>query len=395
MESPAPVRTEGMRRDMRRFAVTFLITLGGGIALLRFFGVPASVVVEREENAVQCGTDACSGLATQLIGQRRDGFLLPSGEMLCVGEYSGLGPLRFGWARFTSYGGRSEDPIWCFLGCNGDIARVRRAYSVSDFSDGMALYEVTSGLLGISYKYGYLDSDLNVIPAKFDAARDFHEGLAAVNRGASNWNRGAVRGGKWGYIDRSGQFVIKPKFLSAYDFSEGLAVASTGAKDGYIDRSGNWVIEPVFWFAREFSEGRAPVSTDRGWAYIGRDGQFAFDKQFYNALTFSEGLAAAADSETELYGYINCDGDWVIQPKYCTARPFSQGRAAVARRVELIGTWTSKWGYIDSNDRVVVPLEYSSAKPFENGIGLVYEEIDASHSRRIYFDLDGKRIEPH
>jgi len=54
-----------------------------------------------------------------------------------------------------------------------------------------------------------------------------------------------------GYIDRSGKFVIEPKFLQAGVFTEGLASAwvedSMGdGKCGLIDKSGAWVIEPKY-----------------------------------------------------------------------------------------------------------------------------------------------------
>jgi len=36
-------------------------------------------------------------------------------------------------------------------------------------------------------------------------------------------------GGKWGYIDRTGHFVIEPAFDEASSFSGGLAVIGTDA----------------------------------------------------------------------------------------------------------------------------------------------------------------------
>ncbi|ECC1273812.1 WG repeat-containing protein, partial [Campylobacter coli] len=52
--------------------------------------------------------------------------------------------------------------------------------------------------------------------------------------------------GRWGFIDRSGKFVIKPKFDSIWDFSEGLAKVKLNGKYGFIDKSGKIVIEPKF-----------------------------------------------------------------------------------------------------------------------------------------------------
>ena len=47
----------------------------------------------------------------------------------------------------------------------------------------------------------------------FDYIGDFNEGLARI-----------VVGKKYGYIDHSGQVVIKPRFDQAWSFHEGLAL---------------------------------------------------------------------------------------------------------------------------------------------------------------------------
>lgn len=83
-------------------------------------------------------------------------------------------------------------------------------------------------------KFGYLDMDNKiVIEAKFNEATDFSDGLAAV----------AVKDGNqlfWGYIDKTGNFVIEPKFTEQpRPFSEGYAVVTK--KDGrfcYLNKEG-------------------------------------------------------------------------------------------------------------------------------------------------------------
>src|SRR5947199_3031800 len=68
--------------------------------------------------------------------------------------------------------------------------------------------------------------------------------------------------GKWGYISRTGEVVIKPQYDDAWDFSEGLAYVRAGMRRGLIDKTGQMVIElQQVDFAGRFSEGLAPVQT--------------------------------------------------------------------------------------------------------------------------------------
>src|SRR3989339_851218 len=49
---------------------------------------------------------------------------------------------------------------------------------------------------------------------------------------------------KWGYIDKTGQIIIAPRFDGAEPFAEGLALVKTGEKWGAMDRTGTLVIQP-------------------------------------------------------------------------------------------------------------------------------------------------------
>src|ERR1035438_10068284 len=69
--------------------------------------------------------------------------------------------------------------------------------------------------------------------------------------------------GRWGYIDRTGQFVIDPEFEGAGDFSENLAYVVVKHIYGFIDKTGTIVIEPQFDEANSFSEGLAAVEIDK------------------------------------------------------------------------------------------------------------------------------------
>src|SRR3990170_1437960 len=65
--------------------------------------------------------------------------------------------------------------------------------------------------------------------------------------------------GKWGFIDKTGKYVINPQFDYVFSFSEGLARVRLGGKWGFIDKTGKYVINPQFDGADSFSEGLARV----------------------------------------------------------------------------------------------------------------------------------------
>lgn len=361
----------------------------------KIVGLPRTPRVEIEGGAVTCADWACSGRAVFVRELNGGASLRASGELTCKSDDGFQGEWNDGWVRSSAWDAARKKLVPMFVNCNGDVARVGGVNAVEVFSDGMALYEVKSGVLGISYKYGYLDAGCNVaIPPRFDAAHDFHEGLAAVNVGASNWDRGAIRGGKWGFIDKTGEFVIPPSLGGVRDFSEGLAAVVAGPTCGYIDSSGEWVIEPTLRVCDEFSEGLAHVrSGDDKALYIGRDAQVAIEGDFDLCLAFREGLAAVQDSETELWGFIDRSGEWAIPPQFYWAESFHEGRAGVAKGIDSEYGRVGLWGYINTAGEILLEQRFSMAKPFVNGVGIV-REGEGGHSKLHFVGLDGDFIRP-
>ncbi len=66
------------------------------------------------------------------------------------------------------------------------------------------------------------------------------------------------------------EYVIKPQFDYAYDFSEGLAYVKIGDRYGFINKEGRYVANPQFDSAGTFSEGLARVKTGDKWGYISK-----------------------------------------------------------------------------------------------------------------------------
>lgn len=80
-------------------------------------------------------------------------------------------------------------------------------------------------------------ASLHFIDKEFKDTTGSCDGLAAVQDSAS---------GLWGFIDKTGEYVIAPEYYGAYSFSEGLAAVNIDGKWGFIDTQGNVVLEPVY-----------------------------------------------------------------------------------------------------------------------------------------------------
>lgn len=122
--------------------------------------------------------------------------------------------------------------------------------------------------------------------------------------------------GKWGYIDKTGKYVINPQFDVAGAFAEnGLACVESGEKRGYIDKTGSYVINPQFDYAGAFAEnGLAYVLDDEKCGFIDKTGKYVINPQFDVAYSFREDVAVVRLGDK--YGLINAKGEYIVNPKY-------------------------------------------------------------------------------
>lgn len=111
-------------------------------------------------------------------------------------------------------------------------------------------------------KFGFVDKlGKEVIPLKYDLADFFREGLTIVELDA-----------KYGFIDKSGNVVIPFKYDGGFTFQNGLAVVQLEGKYGYIDKMGNEVIPFKYDWAWSFSGGKAKVKLNGEEFYIDKNG---------------------------------------------------------------------------------------------------------------------------
>jgi len=168
---------------------------------------------------------------------------------------------------------------------------------------------------------------------------------------------------KYGFIDKTGRFVINPKYDNVGDFHEGLAYASYQHKYGFIDKTGNFVIEPRFEITQNsstishFQEGLASVYYGGKWGYIDRTGRFVIEPKFYEAYQFADGIALA-DCGFRKCGLIDRTGKFIVQPIFNVIRYSRNG---------LFPTQFEKnWGFIDKTGKFVIEPKYDICFHFHN-----------------------------
>lgn len=190
------------------------------------------------------------------------------------------------------------------------------------FSDGAGRVVVNDGMN--SFKHGFVNENGEVFLNEIynNNTGDFHEGLAYFEKD-----------GKFGYVDKKGNIVIKPQFQFAFDFSEGLAmVINDEYKCGFINKEGKVVIDfkydPLdinFVEKGGFREGLARVRENNEYKFINSNGETVIDALFERALDFSEDLAPVRKDGK--WGYINKRGEMIITPQFAYCTEFNNGYA--------------------------------------------------------------------
>lgn len=224
-------------------------------------------------------------------------------------------------------------------------------------------------------------------------------------------------GTKWGFIDRSGRMAISPRFDDAMDFQpNGLAIASERGKYGLIDASANYIVKPVYDSIGNFSEGRATAIDSQGFKLIDERGHVVTKRAYPFIADMSDGRALyyimdeGGETGVSKYGYLNAQGEEIIPARFLEANDFQLGKALVKiqdNRYALIDkngrTLASfahayvgppgdgllafqddpagKYGFIDEQGKVVLQPAYTSAFPFHNGRAIVNtaEDFKASY----------------
>lgn len=270
---------------------------------------------------------------------------------------------------------------------NGKLA-IKPQFSIAnDFSEGLAWVEIaTTPNITAGWKSGYIDkTGAFVIPT--DVGDDFqgHSGFDGNFRGGLAPVLKQPQG-KWGYINKSGKFVIEPRFEKAFDFSEGLARVVINGHTGFIDRAGRLAVQPEYdfvdWPRRNFSDGMAAVSKHGKWGYVDNTGKEVIKPEFDESSDFTDGFAVvnvgARIHPDALIAYYGGGDTWVInksgkkvdmggEPLDLSSGEFSEGMLVVKRK--------GASGYVDKTGKMIIAPQWDCAGDFHEGLAPVHYKI--------------------
>jgi len=226
---------------------------------------------------------------------------------------------------------------------------------------------------------------------------------------------------RYGYVDKTGRFVIEPKYFRAEPFHDGLAKVSPSVfveqgteskivfRIAYIDHQGNQ--HPISndslqkHTARRVGS-RKPAS--RIWFDTNGAELFEIDAQLEekallwhnpHSRAFWKGGAKLADglmpvcvraSSKSLWGYVNNKGKLVIPPQFSDCSNFSNGLAVVAvtRNSGANGTGNhTTYGLINTRGVFVIKPEYQMIDRFSEGLAAIKQ-----HDRWGYINTHNKVV---
>lgn len=164
--------------------------------------------------------------------------------------------------------------------------------------------------------------------------------------------------GMFGWMDQTGNIVVKPQYTNVGFFKEGLAWAEKNGKYGFVNKSNQVIVPFQFESVTDFEQGRSIVELNELYGCIDRTGAYTVPPQFKDLGIYTEGLMYA--QKDSLYGYYDGFGTQRIQPIYDEAFSFENGMAKVV--------YQGSTGFIDSYGSYVIKPMFEDLIFFSDSI---------------------------
>jgi KWG repeat domain protein len=286
--------------DLNKFEGLFSVKRNGQKGLMSRAG----------EELVPCAFDDCGVIDEHFLWTQKDntyGFYSSEGEKVQPCKFSsffiyeGKKKKEVSLSDFAQLDQRQHPDLYAVVsGKVGTLdskkftTKLPCAYDyLSDFATRM---KITNGVLTeqrlavcrLNGKYGIVNSEGKQIqPMGFDELRkDVSDPSSKELPDMGSARDLHVRiGDKWGILTANGEQLAEVKFDSVGVFHDGLAVVKAAERYGYIDRSGAIVI-PIQWMtAYDFSEGLAALRVDKKhFQFINTSGTMVIKSKKYDCV---------------------------------------------------------------------------------------------------------------
>lgn len=256
-------------------------------------------------------------------------------------------------------------------------------------------------------KYGYIDrSGKIVVPARFDIAYEFFDGVGVVK----------INEDTFGFVDSRGKVVVFPDTYLLSSFYENVAVGNFRGRYGVINKAG----KPIAFFdfpvesseyrpaSTQFSDGLAPLPIlNGGTAFVDTSGRTVLVLDSADRTSgFIDGMARIVDSDAKA-GIIDKKGNFLIapiDPKISSVLEPSDGLVKLGKHQFVppdVPNWkyynregklefevpydyagdfkfgmapvelNNKWGYMNRKGHIAIPAGFESADDFSEGLAAV------------------------
>jgi hypothetical protein len=235
---------------------------------------------------------------------------------------------------------------------------------------------------------------------------------------------------KWGYIDLSGKFIIKPSYDSVTSFTyDGIAIAANTVNYDnntvyFIDKLGKVVSGPYNSYIPAFSNGYATVyEKGKGSKLINEKGKIVLESK-YHLEGVSEGLVKFYEEKNSVlkYGYMDLKGKIVIPLKYTLISNFNDGKAwatndynkydlidkqgkvlasanaslyqldAKSQLYPYFDEKLQKYGYKTLKGNIAISPNFSEAGAFVDGLAVVSVETNQYEFKKALIDTKGNYV---
>lgn len=245
-------------------------------------------------------------------------------------------------------------------------------------------------IIEVNGKYGYINKKgEEVIKPQYDYAGEFSEGLAPVCNNIENKGNQ-----KCGYVNANGEIVIPLRYDNANSFSNERGLISLNSKYGFIDRTGKLIIKNIYEEAQNFSENLAAVKINNKWGFVDKNGIIVIKPQFDIVRSFWGELAwfgKLKQNNITSHGYINKRGLKIINfDEFFLSQDFNSG--LVPKQTDNGCT------YINKNSEEIINLQKLNMNAYrepEGGCAPFYNNLLAvqygnNRKKFGYIDTTGK-----